>query len=55
MVAIVRVNGSRHSIWNTYSEAIKQMKVLKDFGYKNVEIEDYYFLTNGYKNGHYFV
>ena len=52
MKTIVFVGGSPHSAWNSKDEAIKQMEVLINSGYKNVHYE---FIDHNYENGYYFV
>jgi len=44
---------SKHSIWNTDGEALKQKTVLLNNGYKNVNVTC--IETEKYENGHYFV
>lgn len=42
----------KHSAWDTYEEAKKQLRTLQDHGYKTAYIED---IDHNYNNGHYFV
>jgi hypothetical protein len=34
---VVMIGNTRHSAWNTVQEALKQIKVLKEYGYKQVK------------------
>ena len=51
---IVRLeSGKKHSAWNTKSEALKQIAVLKNYGYR---YPNYVFISGAdYSNGQYFV
>ena len=50
---LVFINRVRHSIWNTKEEAEHQEKVLKDNGYKIIDIVE--IDKKEYETGHYFV
>lgn len=50
---IVKINDEKHSAWETKSEAIYQIKVLKDYGYKGMTLE--FDATIEVENGRYFV
>lgn len=51
---IVRLeNNEKHSAWNTKQEALKQIDVLKNYGYRYPYYE--YISGADYPNGHYFV
>lgn len=43
----------KHSAWSTVNEANKQVKVLKDYGFKRCKVE--YDETVQADNGHYYV
>lgn len=47
---IVMVNDIRHSAWDTREEAEKQVRVLKENGYKNIRIiiDEEILVENGY-------
>lgn len=45
-------DNSKHSIWYTMREAIRQSQVLENNGYKKVDIEK--IESNEYANGQYF-
>jgi hypothetical protein len=49
---IVICCGSKHSAWDTISEAKTQVSVLKDLGYRDAHLTK---LDHNYENGHYFV
>ncbi len=49
----VYINNEKHSVWNTKTEAIKQIEVLINNGYRNVYYDE--IKTESYNNGHYFV
>ena len=50
---IVKINGKKHSAWNTRAEADKQKAVLRDVGYRHISSE--YDETVQCENGHYYV
>jgi len=50
---IVRLrDNKKHSAWDSLTEALKQIHVLKDNGYRDCYFEE---MDCNYSNGHYFV
>jgi len=47
-----RSGTQKHSAWDSTNEAKQQIKVLKDYGYKN---SHYDVIDHNYSNGQYFV
>lgn len=49
---LVKIEGEKHSAWNTKKEAINQIRVLKDCGYKSLSYD--FDSTIDTENGHYY-
>jgi len=53
MKAIVFLSdGTKHSAWDSVSEAKKQISVLANYGYRGAYFQR---IDHNYENGHYFV
>ena len=53
MYFVILAGGERHSAWATRREAVEQIRVLKDYGYRGVSYE--YLAGVDCENGQYFV
>ena len=49
---LITIRGQKHSYWDNFKDAEKQVTVLKDTGYKCVDCQT---LNCTYANGFYFV
>ncbi len=49
---LVWIGKTRHSAWNTMQEALRQIKILKEYGYKQVKYT--YDPTVNTINGYYY-
>lgn len=55
MYIVILESNEKHSAWNSKEEAKNQIRVLKQYGYRQPYIKHYEGLKGNYPNGYYFV
>jgi len=55
MYIVILENNEKHSAWDSKEEAENQVKVLKNYGYKNPYIKFCGAYYKMFSNGHYFI
>jgi len=55
MFIVILESNEKHSAWNSRDEAMNQLRILKDYGYKRPHVKFYEGFKGQFENGYYFV
>ena len=55
MFVVILESNEKHSAWNTREEAMNQLRVLIEYGYRRPHVKYYDGLKGNFSNGYYFV